>query len=115
IFFGCAGVFTNLFRGEMLDKSLHFYLLAPVPRPILVLGKYLAGLFATSVIFSLSTALQFAAMLRGFDGAQVMKYLQDGGWDHLFAYMGVAVLACAGYGSVFLAAGLLTNNPTVPA
>jgi hypothetical protein len=99
----------------MLDKSLHFYLLAPVPRPILVLGKYLAGLFATSVIFALSTALQFAAMLRGFDQTEVMKYLQNDGWDHVFAYMGVAVLACAGYGSVFLAAGLLTNNPTVPA
>jgi hypothetical protein len=115
IFFGCAGVFTNLFRGEMLDKSLHFYLLAPVPRPILVLGKYLAGLAATSVIFSLSTALQFAAMLRGFDETSVSRYLQSGGWDHLFSYMSVAALACAGYGSIFLAAGLLTNNPTVPA
>src|SRR5262245_48545219 len=27
IFFGCVGIFINLFRGEMLDKSLHFYLL----------------------------------------------------------------------------------------
>jgi hypothetical protein len=115
IFFGCAGVFTNLFRGEMLDKSLHFYLLAPVPRPILVFGKYLAGLFATSVIFSMSTALQFAAMLRGYDRETVLQYLQNGGWDHLFSYMSVAALACAGYGSVFLAAGLFTNNPTVPA
>jgi len=33
IFFGCVGVFTNLFRGEMLDKSLHFYLLTPVQVP----------------------------------------------------------------------------------
>ena len=115
IFFGCAGVFTNLFRGELLDKSLHFYLLAPVPRPILVLGKYLAGVFATSVIFSLSTALQFAAMLRGYDSAAVQTYLQNGGWDHVFSYMSVAALACVGYGSIFLAAGLITSNPTVPA
>src|SRR5438046_3103229 len=25
IFFGCLGIFMNLFRGEMLDRSLHFY------------------------------------------------------------------------------------------
>ncbi len=32
IFFGCVGIFMNLFRGEMLDKSLHFYLLSPMRR-----------------------------------------------------------------------------------
>lgn len=76
-------MFTNLFRGEMLDKSLRFYLLAPVPHPMLVLGKYLAGLFATSVIFSLSTALQFAAMLRGFYHAPALlsRAARAGGAD----------------------------------
>ena len=39
IFFGCVGVFTNLFRGEMLDKSLHFYLLTPLRREVLAIGK----------------------------------------------------------------------------
>src|SRR5207249_1626717 len=37
IFFGCVGVFMNLFRGEMLDKSLHFYLLSPMPREVLLI------------------------------------------------------------------------------
>ena len=36
IFFGCVGIFTNLFRGELLDKSLHFYLLAPIRREVLL-------------------------------------------------------------------------------
>jgi len=115
IFFGCAGIFTNLFRGEMLDKSLHFYLLAPVPRPVLVAGKYIAGLFATAIIFSTSTALQFYAVLRGFDNASVHAYLQGTGWHDLGAYMGIAALACAAYGSIFLAAGLIAKNPAVPA
>src|SRR5260370_41766041 len=26
VFFGCVGIFMNLFRGEMVDKSLHYYL-----------------------------------------------------------------------------------------
>ena len=32
VFFGCAWIFMNLFRGEMIDKSLHYYLLAPIRR-----------------------------------------------------------------------------------
>src|SRR5712672_687243 len=39
VFFGCAGIFLNLFRGEMLDKSLHFYLLTPMRREVLLAGK----------------------------------------------------------------------------
>ena len=37
------------------------------------------------------------------------------GIHHLFAYLGVTVLACVGYGSVFLAAGVLMRNPIIPA
>src|SRR5579872_2996647 len=41
IFFGCLGIFMNLFRGEVLDKSLHFYFLAPIRRDVLMVGKFL--------------------------------------------------------------------------
>ena len=43
IFFGCMGIFSNLFRGEMLEKTLHYYYLTPMRRELLVAGKYLAG------------------------------------------------------------------------
>jgi len=115
VFFGCAGIFMNLFRGEMLDKSLHFYLLTPVRRPVLLAGKYLAGLAATTLIFTASTALQFMAMLWPFDGAAVRSFMAGYGWSHLAAYLGVTALACLGYGSVFLAAGLLVRSPIIPA
>src|SRR5437867_2885142 len=36
VFFGCAWIFMNLFRGEIVDKSLHYYFLAPVRREVLV-------------------------------------------------------------------------------
>lgn len=115
IFFGCLGVFMNLFRGEMLDKSLHFYLLTPVRRETLLAGKYLAGLIATVVIFTTSTALQFPAMLAQFDHATTAAYYAGPGWNHFFAYLGVTILACVGYGSIFLAAGLFFRNPIIPA
>lgn len=115
IFFGCVGVFTNLFRGEMLDKSLHFYLLTPIRREVLAVGKYLAGLTATVAIFCTSTFLQLFALSLHFDGSEISEYLAGPGWGHLAAYIGVTAAACVGYGSIFLAAGLLFKNPIIPA
>lgn len=115
IFFGCVGIFMNLIRGEMLDKSLHFYLLAPLPRELMLAGKFAAGLIATIVIFTTSTALQITAMLWQFDHQSVVGYLHGSGWTDIAAYLGVTALACLGYGSIFLTAGLLFRNPIVPA
>jgi len=44
IFFGCMGISRTCFRGEMLEKTLHYYYLTPLRREVLVAGKYLAGL-----------------------------------------------------------------------
>jgi ABC-type transport system involved in multi-copper enzyme maturation permease subunit len=115
IFFGCVGVFMNLFRGEMIDKSLHFYLLAPMRREVLLAGKFLAGLIATVVIFTSSTALQLLIFTMHFEPGVRAEYLNGPGWGQIAAYLGVTALACLGYGSVFLAAGLLFRNPIVPA
>lgn len=116
IFFGCVGIFMNLIRGEMLDRSLHFYFLAPIRREVLMAGKFLAGLFAAAVIFGISTVLQLAALYSAFDQPTLQEFVFRGdGLHHLFAYVGVTVLACVGYGSVFLAAGVLMRNPIVPA
>ncbi len=116
IFFGCLGIFINLFRGEMLDKSLHFYLLAPVRREVLLVGKYVAGLLAATVIFSASAVLQQVAMLWEFDADTLSQYLyHDHGIFQIASYLAVTVLACIGYGSIFVAAGLLFRNPIFPA
>jgi hypothetical protein len=114
VFFGCVGVFVNLFRGEMLDKSLHFYLLTPTRREVLLAGKYAAGLLATVVIFTSSTALQWLALLWQFDRATVADFLASTGWGQFSSYLAVTALACVGYGSVFLAVGLLFRNPIIP-
>ncbi|MBN1805261.1 MAG: hypothetical protein JW837_08430 [Sedimentisphaerales bacterium] len=114
IFFGCVGIFVNLFRGEMLDKSLHFYLLTPMRREVLLAGKYFSGLLATTVIFTSSTALQWWAMLWQFDRVTIADFLANSGWDQFGAYLSVTALACVGYGSIFLAVGLLFKNPIIP-
>lgn len=115
IFFGCLGIFLNLFRGEMMDKTLHFWLLAPVRRGVLLAGKFLAGWMAAAAIFSGGALLAFAAMLWPHLGAEGAAYWQGPGPAHALRYALAAAAGCAGYGSLFLAASLWIRNPIVPA
>ncbi len=115
IFFGCMGLFTWLFRGEVVEKSLHYYFLAPMRREVLVLGKFLAGLVACAAIFGVSVLLSFTFMYGHF-GPAGKAYVFDGpGLGQLVAYLGVTVLACIGYGALFLALSLIFKNPILPA
>jgi len=115
VFFGCVAVFSSLFRGDVMEKTLHYYLLAPLRREILVIGKYLSGLVATVAMFSAGAGLSFLLLYVPY-GPSGQNFLWDGpGAGQLAAYLGVTVLACMGYGAVFLAMGLLFRNPIVPA
>jgi ABC-type transport system involved in multi-copper enzyme maturation permease subunit len=115
IFFGCLGIFMNMFRGEILDKTLHFWFLAPARREVLLAGKYVAGLIAACVIFTGGAMLSFFAMLWPHSAAEVQAYWQGPGLSHALWYAAASILGCVGYGSIFLAAGLLLRNPIVPA
>ena len=115
IFFGCLGIFMYLFRGEMSNRTLHFWFLAPARREVLLAGKYAAGLIASAVIFGGGALLTLAAMLWPHDAVEVQAYWNAGGMGHVFWYAAAAVLGCVGYGSVFLAVGLYVRNPIIPA
>ena len=115
IFFGCLGIFMNLFRAEMSHRTLHFWLLAPARREVLLAGKYAAGLIASAVIFGGGALLTFAAMLWPHDAVEVQSYWNAGGLSHMVWYAAAAMLGCVGYGSVFLAVGLYVRNPIIPA
>ncbi len=115
IFFGCLGIFMNLFRGEMLDKTLHYWFLAPARREVLLAGKYSAGLIASTIIFTAGALLCFAVLIWTHNPVDVQAYWHSGGMAHAFWYATASVLGCIGYGSVFLAAGLLMRNPILPA
>jgi len=115
IFFGCAWVGMNLFRGEVVDRSLHYYFLAPVRREVLVVGKYLSGLVATIVLFSITTAGSMLIFYFGIFPSESKAYFFSGaGASQLLAYLGVTILACIGYGAVFLIVGLFFRNPIIP-
>jgi len=115
IFFGCLGMFMFLFSGEMSNRTLHYWFLAPAPREVLLAGKYAAGLVASSVIFGGGALLGFAAMIWPHDAVEVQAYWNAGGMSHAFWYASAAVLGCLGYGSVFLAIGVYLKKPIIPA
>jgi ABC-type transport system involved in multi-copper enzyme maturation permease subunit len=115
LFFGCLGLFTWLFRGEIVEKSLHYYFLSPVRREVLVAGKFLAGVVTSALFFGVSVLLSFGIMY-GHLGADGSAFVFHGpGFAHLLGYLSVTVLACLGYGAVFLALSLVAKNPVLPA
>jgi ABC-type transport system involved in multi-copper enzyme maturation permease subunit len=116
VFFGCAGIFMNLFRGEMLDKSLHYYFLAPVRREVLLAAKYVAGVLASCLIFCASVTLQIIALNARLSPIARQEYFFHGhGLAAFAAYLGVTCLACIGYGGVFLAIGVVFRSGLIPA
>jgi|SRR5688572_23584276 len=114
IFFSCALVFSQLFRGEMLEKTLHFYLLAPVRREVITAGKFLAGGVAMALIFGASTILTNIFIYLPASSAGTF-FLEGEGLAYLIRYIGVTILACVAYGGIFTLTGLKYRNPVIPA
>jgi ABC-type transport system involved in multi-copper enzyme maturation permease subunit len=113
IFFGCAWIFMNLFRGDIVDRSLHYYFLSPVRREVLVAGKYLSGLLASMLLFVTTTVASMLLLYLPQGGG---PYLLNGaGLGQLLTYAGITALACLGYGAFFLVVGLFFRNPIIPA
>jgi len=114
IFFACMGIFTWLFRGEMVERTLHYQFLVPVRREVLVIGKFPAGTLISIFLFESAVLACFYLTYDRF-GAAGWSYIFDGpGLHQLGAYLLVTALTCIGYGSVFLALSLLFKNPIVP-
>lgn len=113
---GCVAIFGNLIRREMLDRSLHYYFLSPVRRELLVVGKYLTGLIVSVGVFSISTLIGMMLAYLPHDMRAVQSFFLRGpGFGHLAAYLLTTVLACVGYGAVFLAFGTFVKSPALPA
>src|SRR5262252_8980476 len=114
VFFSCALVFSQLFRGEILEKTLHFYLLSPVRREVIAIGKFVAGAVAMSLIFTTSTILT-NLLIYAPTSSMTNFFFEGAGISYLLRYVSVTVLACIAYGGVFTLTGLRFRNPVVPA
>ena len=116
VFFGCAWIFMNLFRGEIVDRSLHYYFLSAVRREVLVVGKYLSGLITAILLFTGTTVVSLLLLYLPRFYSQSVRYFTEGqGFKQLLTYAGITILACVGYGAFFLVVGLFVRNPIIPA
>jgi len=116
IFLGCVAIFGNLIRREILERSLHYYLLSPVRRELLVAAKFLTGLIVAVSLFAISTAVGFFLVYLPHESNAVRQFLFSGpGLGHLASYLLVTFMACVGYGAVFLFFGFFFKSPAIPA
>jgi len=116
VYFGCVFVFVPLFRGDILDRSLHYYFLVPMKRQTLTVAKYLSGLSAALFLFNAVTLATWTLMYLTLGTQALFERLSSGrGLLEIGGYLLVTSLACVGYGAVFLAAGVFFKNPIVPA
>lgn len=116
VFFGCAWIFMNLFRGELVDRSLHYYFLSALRREVLVVGKYLSGLITSVVLFTTTTVVAMLLLYLPHFYSQSLRFFTEGrGFTQILTYAGITALACIGYGAFFLVIGLFFRNPIIPA
>jgi ABC-type transport system involved in multi-copper enzyme maturation permease subunit len=111
VFFGCLGIFSRLIRGEMVERSLHFYLLAPVRREVLLLAKFVAGSFSAILLFGTAIFASFFLMYAAYGSAGQDYIFHGPGLGQLESYLAIVVLACLGYGAVFLLLSMMFRNP----
>ncbi len=115
IFFGCAWIFMNLFRGEIVDRSLHYYFLSAVRREVLLAGKYFSGLITSVILFtSVTVVSMFLLFFPHFFSPSVRFFLDGPGSGQLVTYVAITMLACVGYGAFFMVVGLFFRNPIIP-
>jgi ABC-type transport system involved in multi-copper enzyme maturation permease subunit len=115
VFFGCAWIFMNLFRGEIVDRSLHYYFLSAVRREVLIAGKYISGVVTSVILFTTVTVASMLIVFFSHNYSTSSRFFFEGpGLGHLFWYVTITILACIGYGAFFLIVGLFFRNPIIP-
>ena len=116
VFFGSAWIFMNLFRGDIVDRSMHYYFLSAVRREVLVVGKYFSGLVTSVILFTSTTVIAMLLLYFPHFYSQSLRYFTEGrGLSQILTYAGITILACVGYGAFFLVVGLFVRNPIIPA
>jgi len=115
VFFSAALLFVKLFRGEILERSLHYHLLAPVRREVLTVGKFVGGFLSSSLALSATVLATWILFYLPHGSGALAHISSASGLREIVAYLFITVLACAAYGSLFLLAGLFFKNPMIPA
>ena len=114
LFFACMSIFTWLFRGEMVERTLHYPFLTAVRREVLVIGKFLGGAAFVIAVFEAAVLGCFYFLYSRFGAAGWAYVFHGPGLEQLGAYLLIIALGSLGYGTVFLGLSLVFRNPIIP-
>ncbi|MFN7975729.1 MAG: hypothetical protein U0166_25880 [Acidobacteriota bacterium] len=114
-FFACASIFSDLFRRDIVQKSLHYWLLAPIRREVLALGKLAGAMLTVIVVFELSTLGTYMSYYVPY-GSEIMErqLLSRTSLHALGAYLLTTAVAVVSYSVLFFAIGLCFKSPIIP-
>ena len=105
IFFGCLGLFMRLFRGEVVERTLHYLFLAPVRRELWSSASSWRGARLDHGSCSAPACWPaFVLMYGHFDGRARLRPRRPGLAHLRQRTCWSTALACLGYGAVFLPA-----------
>jgi ABC-2 type transport system permease protein len=97
---------THLINAEVEERTLTYLLIRPVPRPLLVLGKYLTYVIAATLLLVPSLLLGWV-ILETSDGLTgFARHFPSVMWD-----MCVLFLGALAYGALFLLFGTALRRP----
>lgn len=108
LFFGCLTLFLGGIRGEVERRTLHHLYLAPIPRWMILQGKYLTSVGLAWLLFGTSTLASWvlAQVPQGLGGV-----IEAGGLGELGTYLAMTFLGSMAYGALFLVVGTLLPSP----
>jgi ABC-type transport system involved in multi-copper enzyme maturation permease subunit len=110
LFFGCLALFGPLVRSEVERKTLHFWLLVPLPRGWVLVGKYLTALVLAWALFLTSALLSVVVAYLPFG----LHRLLATGVRELTGYGLMTLVGCVAYGAAFTALGTLLRRSALP-
>ncbi len=100
---------TSLVADEVEGKTLTYLLTRPVPRPAILLGKFLAYVATTLTLALPATVITFFLLVTGQGFSGIGAAAPD-----LFRDLGAIALTLVAYGALFTLLGVLLRRPMIP-
>lgn len=113
LFFGLMSLFLQPVSQEASRQCQHHLFLTPLPRGMLIVGKYLGGLLLMGLPMVLSALALGGVPLLVVEPAQLQAHWAGTGPEMLLRYPLVAGLACMTYGALFIGTAYLSRSAAV--
>ena len=113
-FFGCAMVFSHAIREEQGARTLHYSLLIPQPRWLVISGRYAASVLVVGGVLSGALLASQGALWFTVSGTWADLLIKEKALFFLLAYVVIVWLGVSAYGALFTSMELLFSRPAIP-